>query len=68
MVNSNDSSLQADITQNDNKLEEINNFCYLRATLLKDDSSETYIRIRLASCDVSDDTTKCYMEQTTRQY
>ena len=35
MVNSNDSSLHADITINDNKLEEVNKFCYLGATLSK---------------------------------
>ena len=45
---SNDSSLHADITRNDNKLEEVNKFCYLGATLSKDGSYETDIRIRLA--------------------
>ena len=48
MVNSNDSSLHADITLNDNKMEEFNKLCYLGATLSKDGSCETDIRIRLA--------------------
>ena len=43
MVNSNDSSLHADITLNDNKLEEVNTFCYLGATMSKDGSCETDI-------------------------
>ena len=47
MVNSNDSSRHADITLNDNKLEEVNKLCYLGTTLLKDGSCETDIRIRL---------------------
>ena len=33
MVNSNESYLHADITINDNKLEEVNTFCYLGVTL-----------------------------------
>ena len=48
MVNSNDSSLHADITLNDNKMEEFNNLCYLGAIFSKDGSCETDIRIRLA--------------------
>ena len=48
MVNSNDSSLHADITLNDNKLEEVDKFYYLGATLSMDGSCETEIRIRLA--------------------
>ena len=47
MVNSNDSSRHADITLNDNKQEEVNKFHYLGATLSKDGSCETDIRIRL---------------------
>ena len=43
MVNINDSSRHADITLNDNKLEEVNTFCYLGATLSKDGSCETDI-------------------------
>ena len=48
MVNSNDSSFHADITLNDNKLEEVNKLCYLGATLSKDGYCEIDIRIRLA--------------------
>ena len=48
MFNSDESSLHADIRLNDNKLEEVNKLCYLGATLSKDCSSETEIRIRLA--------------------
>ena len=48
MVNSNDSSLHAEITLNDNTLEVVNAFCYLGETLSNDDSCETDIRIRLA--------------------
>ena len=48
MVNSNDPTLHADITLNHNKLEEVNKFCYVGATLSKDGSCETDIRIRLA--------------------
>ena len=42
-VNSNDSSLNADITLIDNKLEGVNTLCYLDATLTKDGSFETEI-------------------------
>ena len=48
MVSSNNSSLHDDITLNDNKLEEVNTLYYLGATLSKDGSCETDIRIRLA--------------------
>ena len=48
MIHSNDSSLHADITLNDNKLEEVNKFCYLGATMLKGGSCETDIRIQIA--------------------
>ena len=48
MVNSNNSlNLHADITLHDNKLEEINKFCYIGATLSKNRSCETDIIIRL---------------------
>ena len=43
MVYSNDSSLHADITLSDNKLKEVNKFCYLGATMSKDGSCETDI-------------------------
>ena len=47
MVNSKYSSLHADITLNNNKLEEVNIFCYLGVTLSNDGSCETDIIIRL---------------------
>ena len=48
MVNSNDTSIHANITHYGNKLEEMNNFCYLGVTLSKNGSCETEIKIRLA--------------------
>ena len=48
MVNSNDSSLHDNNTLNDNKLEEVNSFCYLGAIMSKDGTCETDIRIRIA--------------------
>ena len=48
MVNSNDTSIHANITLYGNKLEEVNTFCYLGATLSKDGSCETLPKIRLA--------------------
>ena len=52
----------ADITLNDNKLEEVNKLCYLGATLSKDGSCETAKQNTTISCDFSHDTTICYME------
>ena len=46
MVNSNNSSLHADITLNDNKLKE-DNLSYLGENLIKDCSCETNIKIKL---------------------
>ena len=48
MVNSNGTSINANITLYGNKLEEVNKICYLGATLSKDGSCETDIKIRLA--------------------
>ena len=48
MVNSNDSTIHADITLNDNKLKEVNKCCYLGSTLSKDGSCETDIKLRVA--------------------
>ena len=63
MVNSNDSSLHADITLNDNKLEEANTLYYLGATLSNDGS------VKLTSeYDFCNDTTICYMEQPTHRF
>ena len=45
MVNRNYSSLLADTTLNDNKLEEVNTFYYLGAILSMDGSCETDISI-----------------------
>ena len=52
MNNSNDSFLHTDITLNDNKLEEVNKFCYLGATLSKDGSMEIGIRLALATSSI----------------
>ena len=47
MVNTNDNSIHENITLYGEKLEEVDKFCYLGATLTRDRSSETEIRIRL---------------------
>ena len=48
MVNSNDNSLNANITLYGEKLEEVDKFCYLGSTLTRDGSCEAEISIRLA--------------------
>ena len=46
MVNSNDTSIHANITIYGNTLEEVNTFSYLGATISKDGSCEIEIKIR----------------------
>ena len=48
MVNTNDNSIHANIILYREKLEEVNKFCYLGATLTRDRSCETDIRIRVS--------------------
>ena len=53
MLNSNDTSIHANITLYGNKLEELNKLCYLDAILSKDIFYEKEINIRLA-VEISD--------------